>query len=143
MVHHELIVIEDNESITLKNLGKWLVYHDLFDVQFLNLLPNYSFVLQEIERMVDNGELKIANTLFSTQETEYLSFCLNDKKFTNGYELRNKYAHGKGGSEAEMKTDYRRLLYILTVIIAKIGLDLKTYKILSEVSKRAASADCA
>ena len=67
------------------------------------------------------------NTLFSKNEYDYLNFYLNSK-FSNGLELRNKYAHGTHSTDGSQHfNDYFKFLEILVLIIIKINEEFCLY----------------
>ena len=50
------------------------------------------------------------DTLFSGQEQNYLNYVLNKSEFSNGLDLRNKYAHNTGSlDEAVQSQNYLEL----------------------------------
>ena len=63
-------------------------------------------------------------------ECDYLNFYLNDKEFTNGVKLRNRFAHGTNSdSESEIKNMYYILLRIIVLTVLKVDNDLYLKKI--------------
>ena len=55
-------------------------------------------------------------------EQQYLNFMLNQAEYSNGYQLRNKYAHGSYIlDEIRQQQDYTELLKIMVLIIIKIN----------------------
>ena len=67
------------------------------------------------------------NTLFSKNEYDYLNYYLNSK-FSNGLELRNKYAHGTHSTDGSQHfNDYFKFLEILVLIIIKINEEFCLY----------------
>lgn len=83
------------------------------------------FVRAEIDLLVEKKMLFNENTLFSKEEVKYLNFYLNQKIYTNGYDLRNKYSHGTNTqSEEKHKSDYYLLLKIIILTLLKIEDDI-------------------
>lgn len=78
-----------------------------------------------------------SNTLFSIPESDYLSYLLNNRKFSNGPDLRNKYAHGNivNLSEEENERNYYIFIKILIIIILKINSELIIKDIIEEKAK--------
>ena len=71
--------------------------------------------------------LQYENTLFSKKESEYLNYFLNSK-FSNGLELRNKYAHGTHSlDEVQHQIDYFKFLEIIVLIVIKINEEFCLY----------------
>lgn len=50
--------------------------------------------LQVLDFEINKGNLEVKDTLFSRQESDYISYILDDKKYNNGLKIRNKYIHG-------------------------------------------------
>ncbi len=83
------------------------------------------FVRDEIDLLIKEKKLFIENTLFSKEEVKYLNFYLNQKIYTNGYDLRNKYSHGTNTqSEQKHKNDYYLILKIIILTLLKIEDDI-------------------
>ena len=75
-----------------------------------------------IEQMVLNNDLRYGSTLFSEPEQEYLNYQLNKSQFSNGLDLRNKYAHSSYPKEESVQQeDYIRLLRAMILLIVKIN----------------------
>lgn len=83
------------------------------------------FVRDEIDLLIEKKMLFNKNTLFSKEEVKYLNFYLNQKIYTNGYDLRNKYSHGTNTqSEEKHKSDYYLILKIIILTLLKIEDDI-------------------
>lgn len=83
------------------------------------------FVRDEIDLLIKDKKLFVENTLFSREEVKYLNFYLNQKIYTNGYDLRNKYSHGTNTLSTEKhKNDYYLILKIIILILLKIEDDI-------------------
>lgn len=65
----------------------------------------------------------------SIEERRYLNYYLNQKEFSNGLDLRNKYLHGtNSSSEDGQNNDYLILLKLIILVIYKIKDDLNLYE---------------
>lgn len=93
-----------------------------------------------VEKLVSERVLKYSNTLFSPDEADYMSYLLNNAKFSNALALRNKYDHGSGAvsdlTENEMKSNYFMMLAAL------IGIVLKVNEELSRKTEKGGLIDC-
>ncbi len=95
---------------------KDLYDHDVICIQYLT---NFSDSLNE---MIKNGDIRIEDTLFSKPEKEYLNYVLNKAEYSNGLDLRNKYAHSTyPQNEEEQRRDYIELLKIMILVITKMN----------------------
>lgn len=82
---------------------------------------------KKIEFLKEKKMICYENTLFSKNEYDYLNFYLNSK-FSNGLELRNKYAHGTHSTDGSQHfNDYFKFLEILVLIIIKINEEFCLY----------------
>lgn len=109
-----------------------------FDLELINILRilNEKKVLcinyfrkweKKIEFLKNKNMIYYDNTLLSKKESEYLNYYLNSK-FSNGLELRNKYAHGTYPlNEEQYFMDYFKFLEILILIIIKINEEFCLY----------------
>lgn len=95
---------------------KDLYDHDVICIQYLSELSD------TLNEMIQNNDIKIENTLFSKPEKEYLNYVLNKAEYSNGLDLRNKYAHSTyPQNEEEQKRDYIELLKVMVLIITKMN----------------------
>ena len=75
-----------------------------------------------IDKMIALGDIQERNTLFSKPEADYLNYELNKSEFSNGLDLRNKYAHSSySKDEEQQKKDYMELLKLMILVITKIN----------------------
>ncbi len=120
LVERGSVQLNDQKQLCL-NLPHVLMLKDLFDHDVI--CPNYyRRSLQAIEDMVQKGELRYGNTLFSEPEQAFLNFQLNQSQFSNGLDLRNKYAHSSYSQDIRhQEEDYDRLLRIMALVVIKIN----------------------
>ena len=87
---------------------------------------HYDIECREIlDDMITEDSLYTESSLFNKLECEYLNYYLNDREFTNGLKLRNRFAHGTNSdSEGEIKHMYYILLRIIVLTILKVDNDL-------------------
>ena len=87
-------VLEINESDEVVMIfPRVLLLKDLYehDVVCAYMMKSWH---AEIELLLTSGDLRIGTTLFSEPERDYLNYVLNKSEYSNGLDLRNKYAHG-------------------------------------------------
>ncbi len=86
---------------------------------------------EQIKELVSEKVITYSSALFSPDEADYLSYLLNNAKFSDAVALRNKYGHGSGSisdfTEKEMESDYCFMLAALIGIAIKINEEL-SYK---------------
>jgi hypothetical protein len=78
-----------------------------------------------IDAMLDAGLLESGSTLLSKEELSYYNYFLNQKQFTNGFDIRNKYLHGTNDHNAgQQQTDYYLLMILVVLTLIKIEDDI-------------------
>lgn len=116
------IIFEDDKYYLKLNVDKVVILNNLHSNGVLSYTYFRDLSKDIIDTWIKEGLLIKESSLFSRQEQEYLDYMLNVQKFSNGPELRNKYAHGVFSlNEAEHQRDYVELLKIMVLIIIKIN----------------------
>ncbi|MBF4585242.1 hypothetical protein [Curtobacterium sp. VKM Ac-2887] len=90
-----LRILENAEGhIRLRSLAQLGLVHSLFTKE--NIVPAHVSLaeMEELRVMMDAGWLTNHSTLLTAAESSYFNFYLNKTQYSNGPELRNKYAHG-------------------------------------------------
>ncbi len=83
--------------------------------------PSYDESLKYIDSLILSKKFTIENTLFSRPEQDYLDYVLNDRRFDNGLQLRNKYIHGSNQLDVNEHThDYYHILKLLVLTVLKM-----------------------
>lgn len=148
--HKSLFTLLTNENIKLKDLESYQLpfYQQLMDEQYLvieddcvrinkghelaifkelcdNEVISYNHLSSSFKTVVDNlhsiGQVEFGNTLFSKSEISYLNYSLNKSEYTNGRDLRNKYAHGTHHTDQNIiENDYYWILILLILLEWKI-----------------------
>lgn len=122
----ENILQEDEKGNIGFNLVVIILLKELYEKEVLCI--NY---LGEAEKKIgflkDKDMIYYTNTLFAKKESDYLNYYLSSK-FSNSYELRNKYAHGTYPlDEKQHMEDYFKFLEILILIVIKINEEFCLY----------------
>ena len=98
--------------------------HDTFSYDMYAALKRAE-IEQQVAALVGTGDLCYGSTLFSKPEQNYLNYILNKKEYSNGLDLRNKYAHDTCPlDEKTQQYDYWELQKIMVLIILKINEEL-------------------
>ena len=115
--------VRQSEDGTLSlNKNRAYVLKDLFINEVI--CPRcYDHKLQEqVKLLLEAGDLRYENTLFSKTEQDYLNYILNKAEFSNGLDLRNRYSHDTCSlNEKIQEQDYLELQKIMILIIIKIN----------------------
>jgi hypothetical protein len=129
LISNEYLITDKEGFLRIKNqelifvIGK-LHYEDV--VNFWHYSPE---IRNEILEMEKQEMIIFENTLFTKEERRYLNYYLNQKEFSNGLDLRNKYLHGTNSSSVdEQQNDYLMLLKLVILVVHKIKDDLNLYK---------------
>jgi hypothetical protein len=117
--------IDKENNVEIDKITFIYIIRELHKNQLLNYWHYPKFVRDEIDLLIEDEKLFIENTLFSKEEVKYFNFYLNQKIYTNGYDLRNKYSHGTNTqSEQKHKNDYYLILKIIILSLLKIEDDI-------------------
>lgn len=120
LIQRNLLAIDPTGAI-IPAWKKVRLLKDLYDKSVIvnGYYSDCSTALEELQRQ---GFIRYESSLFSVPEQQYLNFMLNQAEYSNGYQLRNKYAHGSYIlDEIRQQQDYTELLKIMVLIIIKIN----------------------
>ncbi|WP_426298186.1 hypothetical protein [Arthrobacter sp. R-11] len=68
------------------------------------------------------------STILTSAEASYFNYFLNKSEFSNGPDLRNRYAHGTNADPSDVsahRQSYVQLLRMLVSLVLKIGDDFQ------------------
>lgn len=120
-------IISEGEDGYLKFVDLNLIYV-LTELYYKDVLSYWHYpeeIKKVIEKLEEKNHICFESTLFSRNEQDYFDYYLNKTKFTNGYDIRNKYLHGTNSNdEKQYEVDYYRILKLIVIIIIKINDDL-------------------
>ncbi len=134
LIKEKYLFVDCTGNIQFVNPYRINILHDLFkyEVGAYHWYPKpYQ---QEVQKMATEGLAYFENTLFSKPEQDYFNFFLNKSAFTNGLDLRNKYAHGTQANVEEIeehKFAYQTYLRLIVLALLKIEDDLMIHKSLT------------
>ncbi|MCC5893888.1 MAG: hypothetical protein JJU16_00365 [Alkalibacterium sp.] len=119
------LVFEDEKGIRVADNETVYILKELYYEDVLNYFHYEPSVRNVIDSMVEKDILVIENSLLTRNEQDYIDFYLNKSKFTNGYDIRNRYLHGTNANDKEQyEHDYYSILKLIIIIIIKINDDL-------------------
>ncbi|QPI68998.1 hypothetical protein IR194_06875 [Exiguobacterium sp. PBE] len=125
LIEQELISISSEGTLSLTKTEIILVLRDLYSHEVLNIFNKPENINTIIQELFEKGAVYEQTTLFTIPEQHYLDYYLNKSKFTNGYDIRNKYVHGTNTNDSkDHEKDYYMILKIIMIIIVKINDDL-------------------
>src|SRR5699024_3275405 len=125
-IEKENITIETNEYIQCIDKQKVLVLKSLIDYGVINFQRLPKSVQNKLLHLENDGHIYFQSSLFTQQEQDLLDFYLNNSKFQNGPQIRNKYLHGRQGNKDEKLNfnNYLIILRLIILVIIKINDDL-------------------
>ncbi|MFA6089683.1 MAG: hypothetical protein WC755_07515 [Candidatus Woesearchaeota archaeon] len=119
--------IHETEDGTIKFVDEIIIYI-LFELFYKEVLSFWRYPINvrvKIDELYKRNLVVFENSLFSKNEQDYLDYHLNKSKFTNGYDIRNKYLHGANlNDEKQYESDYYLILKFFFIIVIKINDDL-------------------
>lgn len=83
-----------------------------------------------IEEMEKKGWVERRASLLTVAESKYYDFMLNQSRFSNGPDLRNRYLHGSqldGDDNSVHYTTYVQALRLLVGLVIKINDDFEIH----------------
>lgn len=127
LIERNYIKFNNQGVLEICNPNQIYILKELYENEVLHYL-RYSKVLQtEINSLFDQGFLTNEKTLFSKPEQDYLSYHMDNRKFSNTLGLRNLYLHGsqpRGDNEQIHYNNYMVFLKLFSIYIIKINDEL-------------------
>ena len=126
----EIIKYDSNEYIHFDDVEKVCIIADLAKNEVINYYHYPIHMRDKFAQLKDENLVVDDSTLFSKPEQDWLSYMLNRSKFNNGWDIRNKYAHGTQAPSDNEQIHRQYYFYILSILIMyvlKINDDLDTY----------------
>ncbi len=121
LIDRSTVLVDDAGYLRI-NKFRAFVLMDLFLKEFICPVYYSKDLQHQIDELVEAGEMRYEDTLFSKPEQDYLNYILNQSEFSNGLDLRNKYSHDTGSLDEKIQhRDYLELLKIFVLIIIKIN----------------------
>lgn len=117
LLNNDLIYINEEGYIKIKNEEKIIIYIDLYYKGVVNYWRKSSKIKQEIDKMIEEDKLEFESSLFSRDEQDYFNFYLNMSEFIDGYDIRNSNLHGTQVGDIKSDIHYSRYLQILLLLI--------------------------
>lgn len=130
LIKDKVLYINLANQIRFTNPTSISFYYLLWEKGYLSTLYLSESDLKVIEEENVKGNVKYSNTLFSKQESDYISYIMDNKKFSNALAIRNKITHGSYGKkqDSDYKSYYLELLMILIIFTVRINEELDCYK---------------
>ncbi len=134
LIKQKLIFENSNNYLELDSIRP-IILKDLYNHDVICPLYYNKKLKDAVYEWKHSGDLKLEGSLFSKPEQDYLNYKLNKAVYSNGLDLRNKYAHSTYPEDENMQlTDYINLLKIMVLIITKIN---DEFCLRDDINKRA------
>jgi len=125
LIEEDHLFIDKNDCLKITNEVFLKLIGDLHTDEVISYWHRNETERVVIDKMVNIGYFKFECSLLSKLEKEYFNYFLNKKQFTNGLDIRNKYAHGTNSdSENIHEHEYYLLLRMVILALLKIEDDL-------------------
>lgn len=112
--------------VLLRNPGQFIILKSLFAEEAVSYFHLPEVVRAEADAMERRGWVTRRSSLLTEAEADYFNYYLNKVDFSNGPELRNKYAHGSqsnaDGEDAHFQA-YITALKLMIALVIKINDD--------------------
>ncbi|WP_062052531.1 hypothetical protein [Bacillus sp. JCM 19034] len=120
------IVLENEKGfIKVADFETIIILKELYYEDVLNYFHCQPSLKGVIDSLVEKEILVFENTLLTRNEQDYFDFYLNKSKFTNDYDIRNRYLHGTNvNDEKQYESDYYSILKLIIILVIKINDDL-------------------
>ncbi len=129
LLKHNIIYIDENDIISFDN-AMINILKSIWEYEACSYWHHNNAERRILDDMKDKGWLVVSDNLFTKPEQDYLSYYLDNTKFTNGFAYRNLYSHGSNTHNNEPNHNkhigaYNIFLIILIILIMKIDDDLR------------------
>lgn len=125
LIDNDVIFIDDDGYLVFLNTNIISVLKELYFNEVISYWHCSLEIQKTIEKLYTLNLVEFEDSLFSRGEQDYFDYYLNKSKFTNGYDIRNKYLHGTNANdEKQYEIDYNYILKLFVIIIVKINDDL-------------------
>lgn len=131
LIDHGVIVADGDGILGYKDIHELYIYKKLFAEGVIGYDHSTEKVREALDNMQSKGRVTFQSSLFSTQESDYLNFVLNNSQFDNSWAIRNSYQHGTPvyKSDDRYMFDYQMALLVLITYVIKINDELTLRRI--------------
>ena len=133
---NDIISFDEEGYILPSNKEKIGLLETLYEYGYIEYRRIKESAQSILNEFMNKGWLKIRNNLFATPEADYLSYSLDNSKYSNAIALRNNYEHGNGKlfTDEENQKNYLLGMRLMLEILAKIHSDIYEFKFLGDSS---------
>ena len=117
VIDNGYVFIDSDDYIRVKDKRMITILNDLYNNEVINYWKYPLKYREKMDELIEKDILLKGSTLFSKQEQDYFNFYLNQRRFNNTYDLRNKYLHGNKLKDDDENTHYNNYMLFLKLII--------------------------
>ncbi len=130
LIDHRVISVKEDGTLGYTDIHELFVYKKLFADGVMGYHHSSPEVQKAMETMRGQGRVTFKNSLYATQESDYLNFLLNNSLYDNSWAIRNLYQHGTPTYKNDSRYifDYQMALLVLVHHVIKINDELSLRK---------------
>ena len=122
------VLVLNNDLIQFKSETRAKIYNKLYNYSEVSVTSLQKNEIEVVIQDIKEGYMISDNNFFSEREVNFLNYLLNEKSYSRGPKIRNKYVH-KGSlknksSDFEHEYYYNILLLIFVKITLKFNIEL-------------------
>ncbi len=127
LIENEIVEVEENGKIKYRDNSIISALKSIWEFGSCSYWHYDDNTRNVLDNMITKGWIKTDDRLLSRLERQYFSYYMDNSEFTNGYEYRNRYAHGCSPiieDDNAHAIAYFTLLRLLIILVLKIYDDL-------------------
>lgn len=123
LIDKEILAVNIVNQLYFKDDIFVFVIRHIWRTGYLNLLYCPPEVINTVNKLYETDDIRYDGRLFSEQESDMISYFMDDKKYGNSMSIRNKVAHGGASkiSASQAKMYYLKLLSVLLLYTIRIN----------------------
>lgn len=113
------IVIENEKGfIKIEDSKTIFILKELYYEEVINYFHYQANLRSVIDSLAEKEIIAFENSLLTRNEQDYFDFYLNKSKFTNGFDIRNRYLHGTNvNDEEQYESDYYSIMKLIIILV--------------------------
>ena len=117
LLKYNLVKIDEDKRIYIGNENKVYILKELYENEVISKWNYDSKYYEDMQKLLDENLIREESSLFSNLEVNYLNYLLNSSEFIDGFDLRNKYAHGIQQVITDENVHYNNYLIFLRILV--------------------------
>lgn len=117
LLKYNLVKVDEDKKVYIVNENKVYILKDLYDNEVISKWNYDSKYYGDMQKLLDENLIREESSLFSNLEVNYLNYLLNSSEFVDGFDLRNKYAHGIQQVITDENVHYNNYLIFLRILV--------------------------